>query len=354
MNGNGQPPAPAQQPVTQQLSPQDFATRIRTKYPGAYDDLSDADLTQKVLTKYPQYSDMVSSASTAAPSQIYQRPPGTAGAAVSAQPSNFQNWLQNAEADVRYGGARTAIGSVLSALGAQGTNVGAQAGAGGTLASPVLGAVHTAQGLAMTPQHPLMGTAKTLGGMAEASTLPLAFAGGPIAGGAAEAIPSKAAAGQAIQDVTNAAGQVPINVEGPGQVALRVQQLAQRGASMPKVVRNFLTRVTDPEQGPVTFEEARDFYNNATRLSANEYQKLAPVVQRQLGQFVDSMHGALVGAADTVGMGQKYDNAIGEYATASGLQRGAKGFAQWFGQNIANRMIPYGVGSYILKQYLNR
>jgi|SRR5215469_3472440 len=52
----------------------------------------------------------------APPSVVYQRSPGTAGAQISAQPSTFENWLQNVGADIRYGGARTGIGRVLSAL----------------------------------------------------------------------------------------------------------------------------------------------------------------------------------------------------------------------------------------------
>ena len=38
---------------------QQFAARIRAKYPGAYDDLSDQDLTHRILAKYPEYADMV-------------------------------------------------------------------------------------------------------------------------------------------------------------------------------------------------------------------------------------------------------------------------------------------------------
>jgi hypothetical protein len=36
-----------------------FAARIRSKYPGAYDALPDAELTERVLTKYPQYASSV-------------------------------------------------------------------------------------------------------------------------------------------------------------------------------------------------------------------------------------------------------------------------------------------------------
>lgn len=36
----------------------DLAAKVRVKYPGVYDDLSDADLEQRILAKYPQYRDM--------------------------------------------------------------------------------------------------------------------------------------------------------------------------------------------------------------------------------------------------------------------------------------------------------
>ena len=44
---------------TTPLSISDFAAKIRSVHPGAYDDLSDTALTSKVIAKYPQYSDMI-------------------------------------------------------------------------------------------------------------------------------------------------------------------------------------------------------------------------------------------------------------------------------------------------------
>lgn len=41
------------------MNSSEFADKIRSKYPGAYDDMDDNTLTQKVLAKYPQYQDMV-------------------------------------------------------------------------------------------------------------------------------------------------------------------------------------------------------------------------------------------------------------------------------------------------------
>lgn len=42
------------------LTPQQFAAKIRTKYPGAYDSISDDDLTSKIIAKYPEYGEHVS------------------------------------------------------------------------------------------------------------------------------------------------------------------------------------------------------------------------------------------------------------------------------------------------------
>ncbi len=55
------PPDPGQDAGSPQVpSPptNELATRMRAKYPGAYDDLDDGTLTQKVIAKYPQYSDL--------------------------------------------------------------------------------------------------------------------------------------------------------------------------------------------------------------------------------------------------------------------------------------------------------
>src|SRR5271157_1860860 len=45
---------PPEQPSL--LNSQQFAAKIRAKYPGAYDDIADDDLTRRVVAKYPEYS----------------------------------------------------------------------------------------------------------------------------------------------------------------------------------------------------------------------------------------------------------------------------------------------------------
>ncbi len=51
------------------MTPSEFANKIRSKYPGQYDDIGDTDLTSKVLAKHPEYSDMVEQSSTTQPKQ---------------------------------------------------------------------------------------------------------------------------------------------------------------------------------------------------------------------------------------------------------------------------------------------
>jgi hypothetical protein len=49
------------------MNEQEFANKIRAKYPVAYDNVSDTELTQKVITKYPVYASQVQIAKSALP-----------------------------------------------------------------------------------------------------------------------------------------------------------------------------------------------------------------------------------------------------------------------------------------------
>lgn len=59
---------------------------------------------------------------------------------------------------------------------------------------------------------------------------------------------------------------------------------------MPRVVRGFIRRTTDSNQGLLTYEKARRFYSNASsRLSAEKVQRLAPQAKRPLSQFTSDL-----------------------------------------------------------------
>lgn len=179
------------------------------------------------------------------------------------------------------------------------------------------------------------GTAQKAGFVAESvaeSLLP----GGPAARAGVAAVPRMARAGQKFQNVMGAARNVPVNVSKPGDVALRIMQLSERGGSMPKAVRDFLKRVTDPAKKPMTYEEGRDFASNISRLSANDYARLTPVMKREIGALRVALNNAVGEAAVKAGRGEEYFAAMREYAQAAKL-KGVKDKALRY-------VIPGGLG----------
>lgn len=165
---------------------------------------------------------------------------------------------------------------------------------------------------------------------------------------AAKAVPGMVARGLGISGVraaenlasaANAAKNVALDVNGPGTAALRVTELGERGASVPRVVQNFMRRVTDPAKGPLTFEEARDYYSNISRLSADEYGRLNPVVKRAVGAMRESLQQSLTEAAGKVGKAEQYTAGIDEYRRAAKAKELASALTP-----SAGTVIKYGGG----------
>ena len=134
------------------------------------------------------------------------------------------------------------------------------------------------------------------------------------------AIPTATKAGAKFQDVMAAARNQPVDISGPGNVALRIQQLSERGGSMPKAVRDFLKRVTDPDKGPLVYEEARDFASNISRLSANEFGRLTPAVAREVHGLRVALNKAIENSAAQVGKGDTYRSAMNDYRQSARIR----------------------------------
>ena len=137
---------------------------------------------------------------------------------------------------------------------------------------------------------------------------------------AANAIPRAGRAATKFQQVMSAAKDVPVNATVPGEAALRIAQLGERGGTTPRAVTQFLRRVTDPAKAPMVYGEARDFASNISRLSADEFKRLTPVIQREMGTLRTSLNTAVGDAADQVGMKAPYESAMKEYASAAKLK----------------------------------
>src|ERR1700689_845837 len=101
---------------------------------------------------------------------------------------------------------------------------------------------------------------------------PLAAEGaGRLVGAGIDALPNAGRAGKAFQDVSAAAGQhtVPMTDDLSGALA-NYQQLVDAGGSRSLSVQKLINRVTDPAKPPMPYDEARMFYSNISRLSADE------------------------------------------------------------------------------------
>lgn len=342
---------PQNQPQSPQQS-QTLAQMIRAKFPGQYDDMADADLESKVLAKYPEYGDLPRSTSSLQTSGLV----GPSGpTSIGPQPASTgmlndaENWFKNASNDLKYGTDSTLAGKVLRAMGAKGTNYGVPESVGDFAGSPVLGPLRAAQGATEIPQSGKTweGAKNLVGGALDAATIPLAFAGGPATEGAGNlmgraslrAFGNVEHAGQLFDAVTSAAQDEPIKIGGDVYDALtNIKQLSDAGAKgTPRVASKLASRLdTDAE---LYWPEARRFFTNISRLSANEYNAMSPQMQRAVGQLGHALGSTLEATADSVGAGNEYRTAMAEYAKAKNWQQ--LGSDAW---QFAKKSLPYAVG----------
>ena len=98
--------------------------------------------------------------------------------------------------------------------------------------------------------------------------------------------------------------------------------------------------VTNPGKSPIDYNEARDFYSNVSRLSADEAQKLTPVMKRAIGQFAGDLRDTISATAEGVGKGDQLEGAMQLYGRAKSWQQ--FGTDLWSGMK---RGLPWAIGS---------
>jgi len=168
------------------------------------------------------------------------------------------------------------------------------------------------------PANPAQSLGRTVETAAE--MLPVASAGIR----AAKATPGLVARGLGIsktravanlESAAKAAKDVIVDVNAPGEAAIRIMGLRDTGAKgVPMVVNRFVQRITDPAKGPVTFEEARKFYSNLSRLSVNERNAMNGTVKYEVGGLVRALSDEITKAAGAVGKADDYTAGVSEYA----------------------------------------
>jgi hypothetical protein len=144
-----------------------------------------------------------------------------------------------------------------------------------------------------------------------------------VVGKAGEMLPSaqKARAGQAFQDVSSAVGShtVPMTDDLSGSL-MNYQKLVDTGSSRSATVNRLLQRVTDPSKGPLTYDEARLWQSNVSRLSADESMRLTPQMKRVVGQIANNLSSAVSATAESGGKLEQFQDAMQGYRRASQIQ----------------------------------
>lgn len=161
-----------------------------------------------------------------------------------------------------------------------------------------------------------------------------------------EAIPSTARAGENFQTAMKAAGPNPIDTTEARQIAARATQLGTRGASVPKVVKDFtkataITPVGSP--GEVSYAAGRDFSSNAGKLSAAEAMKTKGDMGRQVTLLARALNDANEGAAESAGVGDQYRAAMKEYRQIQQLKSAGKFAAKKAIPTIAGGGLVYEI-----------
>lgn len=128
-------------------------------------------------------------------------------------------------------------------------------------------------------------------------------------------------AGEMFQDVSGVIGKHPVTITpGLSDSLMEYHQLVENGGSRSMAVSKLLNRITDPTKGPLTYEDARQFQSNISRLSADEAQRLTPVMKRQVGKISAQLSGAVEDTAANAGQLEKFQGAMKEYAAAKNLE----------------------------------
>lgn len=257
---------------------------------------------------------------------------------IKAAPGGLSGWLNSLENDIKNGTGTTLPGRILAGLGAKGIDRGTSEQTANTIAGPLIGPVHAAEGAVQnatgkTGAEQLGGAGKMISGALETASPLLAFQA-PEAGEAAAELPGAAKgayvnfvhkvlpsamkedAKTLFASVAGDANKVPVSLDQSQDAILRLMDW-QKKTQLGPTLNKFLNRVTSPKYGPMTYEEARDFQQLISKLSADEASKLTGPVKFQVQRLAGGLKQDIAGAADTVGRGADYLKAMGDYANAA-------------------------------------
>jgi hypothetical protein len=278
------------------------------------------------------------------PIDTYAALPTPGAVLMAAPPRTTEGWFEDAERDLREGGRRTGVGRVLGYMqgqgdkGYDGLESGVSKGMADFMGSPVLGALQFAKGVSETPvvagvtgqpMHPVKAAGNMVGGILRAATIPGMVMGGPEAEAVGGLIPSTEKAAKILGDVAEYANNVPVRMKNTWPALEEYLKYQHSGGAPSKVITDMLARMDDFNKGPMTYEDARRFYTNISRLSDQEMSTLNPNMRRLMGGVKEAFKKDIGDAAGQVNQAANYYKGLKEYAKAAKLEKAAGKMWKW-------------------------
>lgn len=225
------------------------------------------------------------------------------------------------------------------------------AGAIQGVGQPFIHPIETAKGIAQFADNPLLSggemvhnavehPAQTLGNVVGSADLGLA--GEATLGKVVDAIPTKAKAGKLFEGVMQKAADEPVEMTNSRPVLERVMQLSDRGHGTVGAADKLFARSNTVN--PINYGEARDFASSLSRLSGQDQMAASPTLRSEIGKLSGAFNQDVGGAADRVGMGDQYQQAMRDYARASKYGDVAKTIGKW--------AVPAALGGGVLGKVL--
>jgi hypothetical protein len=214
------------------------------------------------------------------------------------------------------GGAKQAISGVATGLvGGAGGSLLTRMAAGGAAA-----AGGNVAGSLAVGEKPDLGEAATSGALGAGAV--------GLIGGAAKAVPAISRliggtekASRLFNEVAIAAKDEPIQISDEVYDALKdIKQLKDTGARVPMAASKLANRLNNVDE-ELHWDEAKRFYSNISRLSANEYQSMAPQANAAVAKLARALGSDLNDAAASVDKGDEYRQAMQIWGTTRAWQK---------------------------------
>lgn len=143
-------------------------------------------------------------------------------------------------------------------------------------------------------------------------------------------------AGGALNALEKEIGSHPVQMTDKLAGALAdIKQGADTGLQMPSVVNKLVTRLSNVEEGPLTYQEARQFYSNMGDLAASDRMAMNAKGQRLLFQVQHALGDTIADTTERAGNLPVYQGAMKDFASAKSAEEKIevlKDFALKFGK----------------------